>query len=436
MSTMHGAPTSAEPDEAVATVAAAPAAANPLLSLNPRRWLSASASRAYPIIIALVIIWIGFDIANHNYFKAQNVSNILLYMTEIGVLGIGVVVILLLGEIDLSIASTAALSGTSAALVMQNWFPHASPGPQALAGIATALIIGIACGAFQGLWVAYLRIPSFVVTLAGLLAFQGIALAITNAQTVPIGNDYFNSLGAAGTGSVLDGGYLPAAVGIVVAIATGLGYGLVLYQNYRDRQANGLSTQPPVFLAAQAAVVLVIALGVVLVLNHDRGVPLPVFIMFVLLILFAYVLRRTRYGRHIYATGGSTEAARRAGIDVQRLRWSAFVISGLMAGIASVIFMANLNSAAAGSIGQDALLNAIAAAVIGGTSLFGGRGTIWAALLGAMVLSSVQTGMDLTLAGNTNTNYYEFIVKGAILLVAVWLDTYAKSKSPIGRATG
>ena len=385
--------------------------------------------RPYLILIALVVMWIAFDQAtNGTYFKAENVSNILVQTTEIGVLAIGVVVILLLGEIDLSIASTAAMAGTAAALVMQNWVPNAPDGLQALAGVGTALAIGIAAGTFQGFWVAYLRVPSFVVTLAGLLAFQGVALAITNASTVPISSDYFNSLGSTGS-SALNRGYLLGGIGLAVAIVGGLGYGLSLLLNAQDRAAHGLPTPAPTTLLIKAVGMLALAVGLVLVLNHYLGVPLPVLIMFALLVVFAYTLRRTRFGRHIYATGGSTEAARRAGIDVRRVRWVAFVISGLTAGIAGVIFVAHLNSAAAGSIGQDALLNAIAAAVIGGTSLFGGRGTIWSALLGALVLGSVQNGMDLTLAGNTNTNYYEFIVKGVILLLAVWLDTYAKSKS-------
>lgn len=424
-----------ETDEALGTFSQ-PAAAGltPLDYLQPRRWLTASGARAYPIIGALIIIWIVFEIwTSGTYLTAENVSNILVQMTEIGVLAIGIVVILLLGEIDLSVASTAALAGVAAALVMQDWVPHASAIPQAVAGVGAALVVGLACGGFQGWWVAYLRVPSFVVTLAGLLAFEGIALALTNATTIPIANDYFNALGAS-SATALNAGYLTKPLGILTALVVGIGYGLILFQNYRERRNQGLSTQSPAVLAGKAIALLVLALVVVFRLNRDLGVPLPVFIMFVLLVLFAYILRRTRFGRHIYATGGNTEAARRAGIDVRGLRWSAFAISGLMAGVAGIIFMARLNSASAGSVGQDALLNAIAAAVIGGTSLFGGRGTIWSALLGALVLASVQNGMDLTLAGNTNTNYYEYIVKGAILLLAVWLDTYARSKSSAERS--
>ena len=404
-----------------------------LATLAPRLGDYVLLLRPYLILVAVVVMWIAFDAATGGtYFKAENVSNILVQTTEIGVLAIGVVVILLLGEIDLSIASTAALAGVAAALVMQDWVPHAPDGVQALAGVGAALAIGLAAGAFQGYWVAYLQVPSFVVTLAGLLAFQGVALAISNASTVPILSDYFNSLGASGS-SALNRGYLLGGIGLAVAIIGGLGFGLSLLLNWRDRAAHGLSVPAPTTLLIKGLGMLAVTVALVLVLNQNLGVPLPVLIMFALLVIFAYALRRTRFGRHIYATGGSTEAARRAGIDVRHVRWVAFVISGLMAGIAGVIFMAHLNGAAAGSIGQDALLNAIAAAVIGGTSLFGGRGTIWSALLGALVLASVQNGMDLTLAGNTNTNYYEFIVKGAILLLAVWLDTYAKSKSVVER---
>lgn len=435
MSTTQEETAPSEVDEALNTFSqpAAPGL-TPLDYLNPKRWLTASGARAYPIIIALVVIWVIFDVWTHGtYLSAQNISNILVQMTEIGVLSIGIVVILLLGEIDLSVASTAALAGVASALVMQNWVPHAPDVAQALAGVGAALVVGLACGAFQGWWVAYLRVPSFVVTLAGLLAFQGIALAMTNATTVPVASDYFNALGAS-SATALNGGYLSNALGVGFALVVGIGYSLILLQNYRERRSQGLAAQSLGVIAAKVIGLFVLALAVVLTLNRDLGVPIPVFIMFVVLVLFAYILRRTRFGRHIYATGGNTEAARRAGIDVRSLRWAAFGISGLMAGFAGIIFMARLNSASAGSVGQDALLNSIAAAVIGGTSLFGGRGTIWSALLGALVLASVQNGMDLTLAGNTNTNYYEYIVKGAILLVAVWLDTYARSRSSAERS--
>lgn len=429
------APPPVEPDQTLGVVSQPAAPANPLNALDPRKWLTASNARAYPIIIALVGMWIAFDIATSGtYFKAQNISNILVDTSGIGIMAIGVVVILLLGEIDLSIASTVALCGVSSALVMQNWFPHTSDQVQALAGIIAAIVVGVAVGVFQGFWVAYLKVPSFVVTLGGLLAFQGLALAMTNAATIPILNDYFLALGASSI-TAFNGGYLPDLVGIVVAVIVGGGYLLTLFQNYQERRMNGLATQQPAVLLGKGAGLLVLAVAIVVVLNKNLGVPLPVVILFGLLVLFAYILRRTRYGRHIYATGGNTEAARRAGIDVRNLRWSAFVISGLMAGIASLIFMARLNGASAGAIGQDALLNAIAAAVIGGTSLFGGRGTVWAALLGALILASVQNGMDLTLAGSTLTNDYEYIVKGAILLLAVLVDTYAKSKSTVDRGT-
>ena len=435
MSTTQESPAPMETDQAPGVINEPAVAAKPLLALDPRRWLTAPSARAYPILIALALVWIAFDVrTSGTYFQAQNISNILVQTTEIGVLAIGIVVILLLGEIDLSVASTAAMAGVAAALVMAHWVPNAPDAVQAGAGVVTALVVGLVAGAFQGFWVAYLKVPSFVVTLGGLLAFQGVALALTNAQTVPIASDYFNALGAS-SGSALNAGYLAKSLGIVAALAIGLGYGLVLLQNYRDRRAHGLPTQQPGLIVAKGLGLLVLSLAIVLVLNKDLGVPVPVFVMFALLIIFAYVLRRTRFGRHIYATGGSAEAARRAGIEIRTVRWAAFAISGLMAGMAGIIFMARLNSAAAGSVGQDALLNAIAAAVIGGTSLFGGRGTIWSALLGALVLGSVQNGMDLTLAGNTNTTYYQYIVKGAILLLAVLVDTYAKSKSSAERAT-
>jgi D-xylose transport system permease protein len=418
---------------------------NPLVAMfDPRGWMSAGGGRTIPLLIAMVVMWIAFDITTNGvYFGSQNITNILVYASIYGIIAIGVVIVLLLGEIDLSLGSLVGLCGCTAALVMVQWVPNASDLQKMLVGVAASVIVGLLCGIFTGFWVAVMKIPSFVVTLAGLLAFNGIALVITNSNTVVISSDDFNAFGASSV-SAFNRGFLPMlvghgdqvvhlSVGILGVVILGAGYCLVLLSGRRSRQKAGLPSRSVASLLLQGVAITIGAVAVVDVLDRYQGVPLPVAIFMLLLIIFAYVTRRTRYGRHVYATGGNPEASRRSGIAIQRIRWSAFVLSGLMAGMVGVIFMARGNSASAGSVDQSFLLLCIASAVIGGTSLFGGRGSVWSALTGALILASVQTGMNLTLT-STNATYYQYIVEGAILLGAVWLDTYAKNKSTVDRA--
>ena len=434
-----------EEDAPQAPVAEAAVVENPLGKLlDPREWLAGGGGRTIPLLVAMVIMWILFDVATSGvYLGSQNITNILVYTAEYGIVAIGVVVVLLLGEIDLSLGSLVALSGCTGAMVMIEWVPNAPDFEKMLVGVAASLIVGLLCGIFTGFWVAVMKIPSFVVTLAGLLAFSGIALVITNSNTETITSDYFNAWGSTSI-SAFNSGYLGAligkgdqplhlSVGILLALVGGIGYILVLLATAAGRRKAGLKSRPVPLLLAQGIGITLGAVVLIDIIDRYQGVPLPVFVFVLLLIVFSYVLRRTRFGRHVYATGGNAEAARRSGISIQQIRWSAFVLSGLMAGIVGVIFMARDASASAGAVDPSFLLLCIASAVIGGTSLFGGRGSVWSALTGALILASVQTGMNLTLT-STNATYYQYIVEGAILLGAVWLDTYSKNKSTVDRA--
>ncbi len=432
-------------DAASAADPAAPTG-NPIAAfLDPRSWLTTSTGRTIPLIVALVGMWIVFDVQTGGvYLGSFNIANILVDTSLYGIVAIGVVVVLLLGEIDLSLGSLVNLCGCSAALIMIEWVPTWPAIPQMLVGVAASLVIGVICGAFQGFWVAVMKVPSFVVTLAGLLAFQGISLVITNTQTVTVTNDYFNAFGSSSI-SAFNHGYLPMlagsktsiihfSAGILVGLVIGCGYTLYLLGNARSRKRAGLASRSGV-LVLQGLALTIIGVGLADTLDRFQGVPLSVFCLIVLLIVFAYILRRTRFGRHIYATGGNAEAARRAGIAIQRVRWSAFIISGLMAGVVGVIFLARDNSINGTSVDPSFLLLCIASAVIGGTSLFGGRGSVWSALTGALILSSVQYGMNITMTASADAQYYQYIVEGGILLAAVWLDTYAKGRSSANRAT-
>jgi D-xylose transport system permease protein len=387
-----------------------------------------------PLIAAMIAFWVWMDLATKGtYFGSFNISNILVESVQSGVVAIGVVVILLLGEIDLSLGSLVALSGCGSALVMQDWVPKLPDFERMLVGIAAALIIGAICGLWSGFWVAIMRVPSFVVTLAGLFIFEGIDLLITNSQTIAVTSPDFNALGSASTawnnGKLQNIAGDPSnifthvSVGTVLAVVAGIGYYGFLELRRRDRIREGLDGRPRLSLAIQATGLTI--LGALLANKMDSvgGVPLPVVIFFALLLLFAYVLGRTRYGRHIYAAGGNAEAARRAGISVQRLRWSAFVISGTMAGVGGVISTARYNSISVGAIDSSFLLIVIASAVIGGVSLFGGKGSVWMALLGSVILVSVKYGVLLTLSGGSTSGfYYTYVATGGILLAAATID--------------
>jgi D-xylose transport system permease protein len=438
--------TAQPPGPAAATPASEPETPQEILkaAFDPREWITRGGGRSLPILAALVIMWIVFDIWSSGVFlSGQDVANILIQTTEFGVVSIGIVVVLLLGEIDLSLGSLVVLCGPASALIMNEWVPTEPDLVRAIVGVAASLIIGALCGFFQGFWVAVMRIPSFVVTLAGLLVFYGISLIITNSLTTIITSSFFKALGGASDDTtVLNGGLLPVMIGrgtdvfhlsagMLVGVAVGLIYLASLLLRRRDRLANGLSAKPLTLIIGQTLGLTLVGVALADLLDHFYGVPIPVVIMLVFLMGFAYVLGRTRFGRHIYATGGNAEAARRAGIPIQRIRWAAFVISGTMAGAGAVIIAARPYATSTGSVGSDFLLDVIAAAVIGGTSLFGGRGTVWSALLGALVLSTIVYGMGLTLvAGSSNGTYYEYVVEGAILLIAVMIDTFATGSGP------
>ena len=427
--------------------------------IDPRRWLETAGGRTIPILVAMAVIWIYFEIATHGlFFTPGNVTNILTVASLYGIVAIGEVVVLLLGEIDLSLGSLVGASGCAACAAMvepMNWnilgvsihlgfIQGAAPVPQMLMGAGVAILFGVVAGTVLGFAVAYLHIPSFVVTLSGLLGFYGLALVITNAQTIPVTNQYYESLGSSGT--EFNHGYLPTilgsgtdffhlSIGMIIAAVGGLLYTLTLVSGDVAKRRQGLSGRSASWPIAQGLILTLVAVAICWSLDRDQGVQLPFLVFVAFLVVFSYLAKRTSFGRHIYATGGNAEAARRAGIAIRRVRMSAFIISGFCAGTVGVLFFAYFGSANGGEPDPSFLLLCIASAVIGGTSLFGGRGSIWAALTGAVMLSSVQTGMGLTLASNTNGEYYEWIVQALILFAAVWLDTSIRRRSTVGRRT-
>ena len=362
-----------------------------------------------PVILGLVVIALYFGSQTSWVFlNARNMSYLVLQIAAIGSVATGIVLVLLLGEIDLSVGSIAGL--TSAILgvlvVYHNW-------PWWLAIIAM-LAFGAGIGAFQGMWFAFFGVPAFVVTLAGYLAWQGVQLRVLGSSgTVNVFEPHIDNI--AGT-------YLPKPWGWALGVGVAVGFTAAnLFKQIRRRRA-GLASQPLIVLLLWTAIITAISLGAVGYLNSYIGVPTAGVVMLGLIIFFVWLTTHTKFGRYIYAVGGNIEAARRAGINVAAIRIWVFTISGMMAAVGGLIFTARLTAASTQTGGGTFLLEAIAAAVIGGTSLFGGRGTVWAALLGALVIGSVSNGLDLM----SQPPEIKYMVEGAILLLAVTVDALSR----------
>ena len=377
---------------------------------STRRRLGSGDLGVLPIVVGLVLIWAFFQLQNPHFLTPRNLSNLILQISVSGTIAIGTVLVLLLGEIDLSVGSVAgATSAVLGVTVVYFGFPW-------WAGIIAMLAVGTIIGAIQGLWIAVLRVPSFVVTLAGLLIWLGVQLRV---------------LGDAGTLNVFDpritaiaSTFLPHLWGWAFGIIAVIGYaGTHLIDEVNRRRAGiQVSSLPLLFL--QTVTIAILLLGAVAVLNRANGVPTAGILFFVLVAFFSWLTRRTTFGRHIYAVGGHAEAARRTGISVARVRIYVFALSGFLTAAGGLILTSRLQAASTQSGGGTLLLEVIAAAVIGGTSLFGGRGKVWGALLGALVIGSVSNGLDLV----GQAADVKYMVEGAILLLAVTIDAYSRRR--------
>jgi D-xylose transport system permease protein len=368
-----------------------------------------------PIILGLAVIVVVFGIADDTFLTERNFTNLLLQMAAIATIAIGVVFVLLIGEIDLSVAFVSAVGGVVMTLLLR---PD-DPGWPWWAAIGVALLCTTAIGFVQALVITKAGVPSFVVTLAGLLIWSGVVLILTTQASqvgtiriqdetvVGIANDFLSDLQ----------GWIVAAV-VVVA------YVLMQLLTRRSRLAGGLQAKPLVVIGLQTVGLAIVTFAAVWYANKDRGIPKVMIILGLFLVLWSFVATRTRFGRHVYSVGGNAEASRRAGIAVDRIRIAVFMISGFMAGVGGIMLASRLRSVATNTGGGNLLLLVIAAAVIGGTSLFGGVGRVVCALYGALVIASIQNGMDLLgLASGT-----KFVITGLVLLGAVLIDAYAKRR--------
>jgi len=362
-----------------------------------------------PVLLGLAAIWAVFTFANPRFLSAVNLTNMMLQIAAVGTISVGIVLVLLLGEIDLSVGSVSGLAaGVMAVLSVKNELP-------AVAALGVGLLAGAAIGAFNGFIVTRFRVHSLVVTLAGLLGFQGALLYVLgDTGTVNLRDPLITGL--AGT-------FFAPVVGWIVAVVVISSYAAASLLGRRAELAAGIE-RPMAPVVARIVAVGVAIVVVVAVLNADRGMPLAVVIFLGFVVVFHLLTKKTQFGRYLYAIGGNEEAARRAGIKVERVKIAAFTLCSTLAAAGGILAASRLLAVNQASGSGDILLNAIAGPVIAGTSLMGGRGSIWSALLGALVIGSSSNGMDL-LAFDSSI---KFMVTGAVLLIAATLDAVSSRR--------
>ncbi len=356
------------------------------------------------LVIALFFTWT----TDGAWLSARNVSNLLRQTAITGILAVGMVFVIISAEIDLSVGSMMGLLGGAAA-IFDVWLGWPLP-----LTIAATLLMGLLLGTWNGWWIAYRKVPSFIVTLAGMLAFRGILVGITNGTTVAPTTPAMSQIGQS---------YLPDGVGFGFGIA---GLALFMLCQWRlrlRRQQLGLTQSAAGSTVARQAITAVLVLGAIWLLNDYRGVPTPVLLLALLLLGGMFMATRTAFGRRIYAIGGNLDAARLSGINVARTKLAVFAINGVMVAIAGLILSSRLG-AGSPSAGNIAELDAIAACVIGGTSLAGGVGSVAGAVMGAFIMASLDNGMSMM----DVPTFWQYIVKGAILLLAVWMDTATRRR--------
>ncbi len=369
-----------------------------------------------PMLFGLALIWSVFQIVNPNFLTPLNLTNLMLQIAAVGTIAVGLVLVLLLGEIDLS---AGVVSGLAAAAMAVLNVKAGVPGPiAALAGVGAGLAIGFV----HGLWITRLRIPSVIVTLAGQLAWQGALLYVLgNTGTVNLRDSFILSLAGTFFKRDVPGGEWISWIigGVFVSV-----YAFGLAWERRQRLNAGLAARSLRALLTQVAIIGAGGLGTIAILNADRGLPSALVLFIGIVVIFDFITRRTVFGRSIAVVGGNQEAARQAGLDVNLIRIAVFGLASMLAACGGILAASRLLAVHQSSGSGDVLLNAIAAAVIGGVSVFGGRGGVWSAVLGALVVGSISNGMDLLVVAPP----VKFMVTGAVLLGAVTLDALARRR--------
>ena len=364
--------------------------------------------RAYTMVGALVLLWVLFGLLNPTFLTSRNLSNLFTQMSVTSILAIGMVLVIVAAHIDLSVGSIVGLTGGIAA-ILSNWLEL-----PAIIVIVGTLVAGSVLGLLQGWLVAYKMIPAFIVTLGGMMVFRGVLMGVTQSKTIPVSDPVIALLGNA---------YFAKGFGIIIGV---LAVGFLLWTAYtkrRSRQKYGFEIAPLAVDVMKVSVLALLVVSFVFVMNNYKGIPFPIIFVIVLAIIFYILSTKTTFGRHIYAIGGNIEAARLSGINIKRKTMLICVFNGLLASIAAMVLTSRLASATI-TAGSMAEMDAIAACVIGGTSLMGGVGTVIGAIIGALVMATLDNGMSLM----GMESFWQYVVKGSILVFAVWLDISNRRK--------
>ncbi|MDR9827293.1 sugar ABC transporter permease [Vibrio sp. FNV 38] len=374
-----------------------------------KQWLEGSKLQLIVMATAIIIIMLFFSVMTEwAYLSPRNISNLFRQTAITGILAIGMVFVIISGEIDLSVGSMMGLLGGGAA-ILDVWFGLPLP-----LTIIITLAAGLLLGSWNGWWVAYRKVPSFIVTLAGMLAFRGILIGITDGTTVaPTSADM----------GIIGQSYIPNMIGLIIGVG-----GLAMYFGWQQkrrvmRQHYQLPTPAATSALIKNAAIGIAVLSIILVLNDYRGVPTPVLLLASFLILGTFIASKTKFGRRIYAIGGNIEASRLSGINVEKTKLSVYAMNGFLVAVAALVLSSRLG-AGSPSAGNIAELDAIAACVIGGASMAGGVGTVIGAVIGAFIMASLDNGMSMM----DVPTFWQYVVKGAILLLAVWMDSATKAK--------
>jgi D-xylose transport system permease protein len=372
-----------------------------------------------PVVLGLIVICIVFQSLNSAFLSAENLNNIAVAMVATGMMSVGIIFVLLLGEIDLSVGSVSGVAGAITAVLsvthgMNEWL-----------AVLIALVSGAAIGAVHGFFFARIGAPAFAVTLAGLLFWLGFMLQILGE------NGTINIDGEGVIGKLTTYYFSDVAAAYGLATAAVVLFFVTSFLDNRRREAAGIPSRPLIDLVVRTVLLAIVAFAAAIMFNQYKGLPLALLLFLVVLVATDFVLRRTGYGRKIFALGGSVEASRRAGINVTAIRISVFALAGFFAAVGGLFWSSKIAAANQSAGAGDLLMNVIAAAVIGGTSLFGGRGRTWNALLGVMVITSIQYG--LALEGTATPVLY--MITGGVLLATVVIDSVTrKTQKTAGRA--
>jgi D-xylose transport system permease protein len=365
--------------------------------------------RQYTMLIALAAIWLIFTIStNHLFIEPRNLSNLFLQTVTVAIVASGMTLIIVTGNIDLSVGSVAGFTGAIAAVLQVKY------GWNAAASVLAALLSGLAIGAWHGFWVTYRKVPAFIVTLASMMAFRGAILGITGGATISPLSEHLKMIGT---------NYLsPLPSSILGAISIAL-FIVIMIRKRAQKIKYGFATSSlPVDVLKISLLSLAMA-GLFLIMIFNEGVPYAVILLFCIVLVFNFLSQNTVFGRRLYAIGGNADAARLSGVNINKNLMLLFMVFGVLTSVAGIVMTARLNAATT-SAGINMELDAIAACVIGGTSLVGGEGKILGAIIGALIMSSLDNGMSLMNLDIT----YQYVIKGLILLFAVWVDMATRKK--------